>query len=194
MHKKLQQIHQSFFLRVKKYNMYVCMSVCMHKVTMYKTGAEVKGHCTLAHSSSNLSQRTEKEMKWWSSLVPRPLPDFISQPWKKNWEKAWDHKYVTERKWWTRFVLTESTISSPWHSFDPRPSPDFSHGCEIKSGSGLGTRLVMKIFSPIPMHASWWHSRSLDTRQTQALPMQLKRAGSQRSKVKMRPIIRNILL
>ena len=115
-----------FFLRVKKYNMYVCMSVCMHKVTMYKTGAEVKGHCTLAHSSSNLSQRTEKEMKWWSSLVPRPLPDFISQPWKKNWEKAWDHKYVTERKWWTQFVLTESTISSPWHSFDPRPSPDFS--------------------------------------------------------------------
>jgi len=30
-------------------------SVWMHKVTIYKTGAEVKGHCTFAHSSSNLS-------------------------------------------------------------------------------------------------------------------------------------------
>ena len=36
-----------------------------------------------------------------SSLVPRPLPDFISQPWRKI----------------------------------------FLHSCEIKSGSGLGTRL-----------------------------------------------------
>ena len=36
------------------------------------------------------------------SLVPRPLPDFISQPWR---------------------------------------NPIFLHGCEIKSGSGLGTRL-----------------------------------------------------
>ena len=38
------------------------------------------------------------------SLVPRPLPDFISQLWRKN------------RK-------------------------IFLHSCEIKSGSGLGTRL-----------------------------------------------------
>ena len=37
------------------------------------------------------------------SLVPRPLPDFISQPWRKI------------------------------------------HGCEIKSGSGLGTRLGFDI-------------------------------------------------
>ena len=45
---------------------------------------------------------------------------------EKNREKAWEQSYVTDRKWWTRFVLTESTISSPWRSFDPRPSPDFS--------------------------------------------------------------------
>ena len=40
------------------------------------------------------------------------------------------------------FVLTESTIPGPWRSNDPRPSPDFFHGCEIKSGIGLGTRLL----------------------------------------------------
>ena len=40
------------------------------------------------------------------------------------------------------YVLTESTISSPWCSNDPRPSPNFSHGREIKSGSGLGMRLA----------------------------------------------------
>ena len=52
---------------------------------------------------------------------------------EKNREKAWDQNYVTDRKWWTRlvrnvtrFVLTESTVSGPWRSFDPRPSPDFS--------------------------------------------------------------------
>ena len=60
-----------------------------------------------------------------------------------NREKAWDQKYVTDWKWWTqlvsnvdsvrtnrvhhfRFILTESTISGPRRSFDPRPSPDFS--------------------------------------------------------------------
>ena len=67
------------------------------------------------------------------SLVPRPLPDFISQPWRKigrrpgikttsqtgNGGLGW---YVT----WTRFVLTKFTISDPWRTFDPRPSPDFS--------------------------------------------------------------------
>ena len=48
----------------------------------------------------------------------------------------------------TLFVLTESTISGLWHSFDPRPSPNFSPQLQdIKSGSGLGTRLmVAKIF------------------------------------------------
>jgi len=29
---------------------------------------------------------------------------------EKNWEKAWDHCYVTDRKWWTRLVQTESTL------------------------------------------------------------------------------------
>ena len=45
---------------------------------------------------------------------------------EKNREKAWDICYVTDRKWWTRLVQTESTISSLWHSNVPRPSPNLS--------------------------------------------------------------------
>ena len=52
------------------------------------------------------------------SLVPRPLPDFISQPWRKIRRRPGIKstsrtgngglgQYVT----WTQFVLTESTIS-----------------------------------------------------------------------------------
>ena len=33
------------------------------------------------------------------------------------------------------------TISCPWRSNDPRPSPNFSPWLDIKSGSSLGTRL-----------------------------------------------------
>ena len=40
-------------------------------------------------------------------------PRFYLAAMEKNWEKTWDQNYVTDRKWWTRFVLTEPTISSP---------------------------------------------------------------------------------
>ena len=45
------------------------------------------------------------------------------------------------------YVLTKS-ISGLRRSNDPRPSPDFLHGCEIKSGSGLATRLVHGLVLP----------------------------------------------
>ena len=46
-----------------------------------------------------------------SSLVPRPLPDrFYLAAVEKNREKAWDQNYVTDQKWWTRLVQTESTL------------------------------------------------------------------------------------
>ena len=69
-----------------------------------------------------------------SCSQPRPqaTPRFYLAAVEKNPEKAWDQNYITDRKWWTqyvmwtRFVLTESTISDPWRSFDPRPSPNFS--------------------------------------------------------------------
>ena len=84
-----------------------------------------------------------------TSLVPRPLPDFISQPWRKIGRRPGIKstsrtgygglgQYVT----WTRFVL-----SPPFPVRDvvliPGLLPIFLHGCEIKSGSGLGTRLVL---------------------------------------------------
>jgi len=46
-------------------------------------------------------------------------------------------------------------ISGPWRSFDPRLSSDFLHGCEIKSGRGLGTRLASDQISqrfPAPLY------------------------------------------
>ena len=58
------------------------------------------------------------------SLVPRPLPDFILQPWRKIGRRPGiktTQNYVTDRKWWTRFVLQDY---------------------KIKSGNGLGTRLL----------------------------------------------------
>ena len=75
------------------------------------------------------------------SLIPRPLPDFISHPWRKIGRKAWDQNYTTDLKWWTQFVLTKSTISGPWRSFDPMQAFSRFVSCEIKSGSGLGMRL-----------------------------------------------------
>ena len=70
---------------------------------------------------------------WLLSLVPRPLPDFILHPWK-NREKAWDHCYIMDWKWWTQLVQTESmSRTNRVHHF----------GCEIKSRSGLGTRLMV---------------------------------------------------
>ena len=46
-----------------------------------------------------------------SSLVPRPHPDFISQPaMEKNREKAWEQNYVMDRKWWTRLVRNVDSV------------------------------------------------------------------------------------
>ena len=44
---------------------------------------------------------------------------------------------------WTQFVLTESSISSRDIAVIPGLLPTFLHGYEIKSGSGLGTRLSL---------------------------------------------------
>ena len=61
-----------------------------------------------------------------SSLVPRPLPDFNSQPWRKIGRRPGiktTQNYVTDRKWWIRLVHNVESVCT---SFDPRPSPDFS--------------------------------------------------------------------
>ena len=46
-----------------------------------------------------------------------------------------------------RFVLTESTISGSWRILIPGLLPIFLHGCEMKSESGLGTRLALYVSS-----------------------------------------------
>ena len=57
-------------------------------------------------------------------------------------EEAWDHCYVTSWKWWTRYklsphyVLTMSTISGPWCSNNPRPSPNFFPRLGVAWGRG----------------------------------------------------------
>ena len=55
-----------------------------------------------------------------SSLVPKPLPDFISQPWRKIGRRpgikttSWtENGELGQYVMWTGFVLTESTISGP---------------------------------------------------------------------------------
>ena len=73
------------------------------------------------------------------SLVPRPLPGFISQPWRK-----------------IRRRPGIKTTSRTNHTYKPSPPfpvhdvvlipgllPIFLHSCKIKSGSGLGMRLCV---------------------------------------------------
>ena len=37
-------------------------------------------------------------------------PRFYLAAVEKNWEKAWDQNYVTDRKWWTWLVRNVATI------------------------------------------------------------------------------------
>jgi len=47
-----------------------------------------------------------------SLYLPRPqgTPRSYLTAVEKNREKAWDHCYVTDRKWWTWLVQIESTL------------------------------------------------------------------------------------
>ena len=85
-----------------------------------------------------------------TSLVPRLLPDFILQPWRKIGRRPGiktmsrtGHGGPGQYVAWTRFVLTESTISGPWHRFDPRPSPDFSPQLRDKIWEGPGDKATI---------------------------------------------------
>ena len=43
------------------------------------------------------------------SLIPRSLPDFYLAAMEKKLEKACDHCYIMDRKWWTWLTQSEST-------------------------------------------------------------------------------------
>ena len=61
-------------------------------------------------------------------------------------EKAWDHCYIMDRKCWTRLVQTKSTLHTNHDvAMTPGLLPIFLHDCKIKSGSGLGTRLMSSL-------------------------------------------------
>ena len=76
-------------------------------------------------------------MYWKNILVPWPMLSLASSPGqiisRSCGEKPWEHCYIVHR--------TESTVSGPWRSNVPVPSPDFSPRLRGKYGSGLGTRL-----------------------------------------------------
>ena len=42
---------------------------------------------------------------------PQATPRFYLGAVEKNWEKAWDQNYVTDRKWWTRLVRNVDSVS-----------------------------------------------------------------------------------
>ena len=71
-------------------------------------------------------------------LFPRPLLDFILQPWKKNGRRP-------------GFITMSRTRNGGYSQYKLNPHyvvmipgllPIFLHSCKIKSGSGLGMRLL----------------------------------------------------
>ena len=89
------------------------------------------------------------------SLVSRPLPDFISQPWRKirpgitatsQAENGGLGLYMI----WTQFV----------HKSDHRPSPGFFQGCEIKIWKWPGDEARRAMLSLL-LHLGWLPAWSL---------------------------------
>ena len=67
-----------------------------------------------------------------TSLIPRPLPDISSQPWRKIGRRPGSLLHHGP-KWWTQLVCNVDLVcTNRVHHFrpmtynDPRPSPDFS--------------------------------------------------------------------
>ena len=99
---------------------YLCTSVVCCLLTWYKYNEQLQ-----LYLFADFTMQT--------SLVPRPLPDFISQPW---WRKIRRRPgIIATSRTKTRLVQTVDVAMIPGLLLI------FLHGCEIKSGSGLGTRL-----------------------------------------------------
>ena len=107
---------------------------------------------------SHLMASNLKIFPWGVKNPPKLLCVFTrsrTQPHQFNFASAGP---VAARYWWVSvgFIYRSVTIrpstiftvvSRNDASLVPRPLPDFLHGCEIKSGSGLGTRLEWRTVS-----------------------------------------------
>ena len=81
-----------------------------------------------------------------TSVAPMALVTWSAFWGPKHAKHNWDPNYVTDRKWWTRLIRNvDSVCTNRVHLRDvvliPGLLPIFLHGCEIKSGWGLGMRL-----------------------------------------------------
>ena len=72
---------------------------------------------------------------------PQAPPRFYPVAVEKNREKAWDHRYVTGRKWWTRLVQTkrQQALSS-----------------DRKLGGAWVRGQVFTIFGNKPRNSTWF--------------------------------------
>ena len=97
-----------------------------------------------AHSKNfNVLYKSVAAWLLYCSLILRPLPDFISQPWRKIGRRP--GIIATSRTGNGGFITYQ--LSPPFRVREVAKIPGllliFLHGCEIKSGSGLGTRLTL---------------------------------------------------
>ena len=84
-------------------------------------------------------------MYWKNILVPWPMLPLASSPGqiisRSCGEKPWEHCYVVHR--------TESTVSGPWRSNVPRPSPDFSPRLRDKIWEWPGDEAMLTQVHPV---------------------------------------------
>ena len=109
-------------------------------VTVFETSSEVVKFSTIKEAS----------------LVPRPLPDFTSQPWRKIGRRSASkirHRLEMVDSVSTNRVHITYWLSPPFPVCDVVLIPGllliFLHSCDTKSGSGLGTRLRGSLYQSI---------------------------------------------
>ena len=128
-------------------NVIVRVNVGGCSTVVYSLGPWVQFQETVGFALLSFASQTILSLK--VSLVPRPLPDFISQPWRKigrspeiKTMSRTGNGGLSQYVMWILFALTEYTISSPWRSFDPRHSPNFSPRLRDKIWEGPGDEAI----------------------------------------------------
>ena len=85
-----------------------------------------------------------------------PVPDFILQVWWKIERRPWDHCYI---KWLTCLVHNVDLVRNV--AVISGVLPIFLHSCEMKSGSGLGMRLLYQedVHVTLPNIVLWFFNQ-----------------------------------